>query len=96
MEWQILLVDALVGGLAGGLGALLTRKLAATQKVGRSIISVALVVGGITAANTMIAPRLRASLGRRKAPRLSAEPSFGAGHDRAARGQGDGPVDRPG
>ena len=60
MEWQILLVDALVGGLAGGLGALLTRKLAATQKVGRSIISVALVVGGITAANTMIAPRLRA------------------------------------
>ena len=60
MEWQILLVDALVGGLAGGLGALLTRKLAANQKVGRSIISVALVVAGITAANTMIAPRLRA------------------------------------
>jgi hypothetical protein len=61
MEWQILLIDALVGGLAGGLGALLTRKLPANQKLGRSIISVALVIGGITAANRLIAPRLRAA-----------------------------------
>ena len=59
MEWQILLIDALVGGVAGGLGALLTRKLAAEHKFARSLIGVALVVGGITAANRLIAPRLR-------------------------------------
>jgi len=65
MEWEILLIDALIGGIAGGLGALLTRKLAAQHRFGRSVVSVALVVGGITVANQLIAPRIRAGRDQR-------------------------------
>ena len=61
MEWEMLLIDALVGAVAGGLGAVLTRKLPPSKKSTRSVLSVALVVVGITVANQVIVPRVRAA-----------------------------------
>jgi hypothetical protein len=61
MEWEILLIDVVVGGVAGGLGALLTRKRPPSKKSTTNIIVAALAIGGITVANQAIMPRVRAA-----------------------------------
>jgi len=58
MEWELWLADALVGAVAGGLGAFLTRKLPPIKRSTRSVLCVGLVLLGITVTNHQLAPYL--------------------------------------